>query len=65
MSRRKLYAFPSDDAAEVAAAIRSQHYDIITINDTPLLSASDFPEVKRMVNGALAEILPNKSSFEL
>lgn len=65
MKNRILYDVSSENIEEVANAIKQQRYDIISINDNPLLSYEGFIQAKETINAALNDILPNKSSFEI
>ena len=65
MKNRILYNVSLENVKEITNAIKQQRYDIISINDNPLLSFEDFMQTKEIVNAALNDILPNKSSFEI
>lgn len=65
LNRRKSFNLPNDSLQDIVSAIRNRSYDIITINDTPLLSYSDFLIAKSEINKELAALFPHKSSFEL
>ena len=59
----KAYLLTSvEDARRAAADIKSNRRKLICINDD--LGESDFDEAKKILLGALEEILPSKSSFE-
>ena len=65
MKNRILYDVSPENMEEVANAIRRQRYDIISINDNPLLSYEGFLQTKETINAALNDVLPNKSPFEI
>lgn len=59
------FSLPACNPGDITSAILNRTYDIITINDTPLLSYSDFQKAKVEINKALENLFPRKSSFEL
>ena len=60
--RGKLYILNKDNYLDAAEDIRKRAYPIISLNET--VTGEDFEIVKKEINAALEEILPNKSSFE-
>ena len=50
---------------EIITVLNQQKCDIITINDGPNLSEEDFIKIKPLINQALDNLLPNKSTFEI
>lgn len=65
MERRKLFRVMPENTAEIISAIEGQQYDIVSVNDSPILSQNDFEIIKPKINNALDALLPNKSSFEI
>lgn len=65
MKHRRLFNVDINNIDEIAEAIRRQYYDVITVNDNPNISPSDFEHAKSTINSAFETILPNKSSFEI
>lgn len=52
-----------ETARRAEKAVRGQKYKMVCLNDA-LNDNGDFPEMKRMLNGALDSILPERSGFE-
>ena len=65
MKRRKMFAPSLSNCDEIITSIIQQKYDIISINDNPLLSNTDFMAIKPRINEALNSLLPDKSNFEI
>ena len=65
MKRRKLFSPSLSNCDEIITSIIQQKYDIISINDNPLLSNTDFMAIKPRINEALDSLLPDKSIFEI
>lgn len=58
----KLYILDHSNYIEAADDIRNQRYPIISLNEAV---TNGFDQIKREINVALQEILPDKSSFEI
>ena len=65
MKQRKLFSPTLSNCDEIISSIKQQKYDIITINDNPLLSRNDFTTIKPRINEALDSLLSHKSDFEI
>lgn len=65
MKRRKLFCASLENYNEIITVLNQQKCDIITINDGPNLSEEDFIKIKPLINQALDNLLPNKSTFEI
>ena len=65
MKRRKMFSPSLSNCDEIITSIIQQKYDIISINDDPLLSNTDFMTIKPRINEALDSLLPDKSIFEI
>ncbi len=65
MKRRKMFSPSLSNCDEIITSIIQQKYDIISINDNPLLSNTDFMAIKPRINEALDSLLPDKSIFEI
>lgn len=65
MKQRKMFSPSLSNCDEIISSIIQQKYDIITINDNPLLSRNDFMTIKPRINEALDSLLPHKSDFEI
>ena len=65
MKQRKMFSPSLSNCDEIITSIIQQKYDIISINDDPLLSNTDFMEIKPRINEALDSLLPDKSIFEI
>jgi len=62
MKKRKMF---NKNFNEATTAIKEQRYDIICINDNPLISQKDFLLAKSQINQALDSLLPHKSVYEI
>ena len=65
MKGRKLFSPSLSNCEEIITSIIQQKYDIISINDNPLLSNTDFMAIKPRINEALNSLFPDKSIFEI
>ena len=65
MKQRKMFSPSLSNCDEIITSIIQQKYDIISINDNPLLSNTDFMTIKPRINEALDSLLPDKSFFEI
>ena len=65
MKQRKMFSPSLTNCDEIITSIIQQKYDIITINDNPLLSITDYMTIKPRINEALDSLLPDKSIFEI
>lgn len=61
-STGKYFAVDMKNYKEVAEAIRKQKWHTVVLNEN--CTPEEFEVIKAEINGALAEILPDKSSFE-
>lgn len=59
--RGKLFLLDKDNYREAADAVKNHSYPILSLNE---MNTEDFGIIKRAVNDALEEILPDKSEFE-
>lgn len=58
----KVYFVTPENVKEVAEAIRRQAYPMVSLNED--CTPEEFEKIKEEINAALAELLPEKSSFE-
>ena len=65
IKQRKYFSPSLTNCDEIITSIIQQKYDIITINDNPLLSITDYMTIKPRINEALDSLLPDKSIFEI
>ncbi len=59
----KFSALEMSNVNDIAAGIRQKKWQSICINET--CTSEEFIQIKRIINSALEEIFPDKSSFEL
>lgn len=61
----KMFGHLSTQANEVADAIRSRQFRVICYNDSVDVTEENFEEIRAVIETALKDAFPNKSSFEL
>jgi hypothetical protein len=58
----KPYLVTAENVSEVAEALRSREFPLISLSED--CTPEEFWDIKKVINGALEEVLPEKSSFE-